>query len=245
MPAVHPAGPGRTGRRTPDAPPFRPGTGLCAARPPAVGRAAPNPTDLDPTVTVALYDHEPAAGDPLPGSPAAFPSEQAAETTAAPVFVDSSGRRQRRVRRLGLLLAVPAAGYLVLLASTLLGGPTVDAPFLPLPAAPSAAAPAPAEQPPAPEPTITGTPGPDSVQPAPARPAAADHHSTAAAATTRPSAPAAGPSTPPTATATPGGNGNGNGGPTTAPTPGHGRPTDAPGNSGNPGGKPGKPSPTP
>ncbi|MFD0272710.1 hypothetical protein ACFVHB_02225 [Kitasatospora sp. NPDC127111] len=198
-------------------------------------------------MTVALYDHEPAAGDPLPGSPAAFPSEQAAETTAPPVFVDSSGRRQRRVRRLGLVLAVPAAGYLVLLASTVLGGPTVNAPFLPLPAAPSAAAPAPAEQPPDPEPTITGTPGPDSVQPGSARATAPDHrNSTPETATTRPPAPAAGPSAPPPA-ATPGGNGNGNatGAPTAAPTPGHGRPTDAPGNSGNTGGKAGKPSPTP
>ena len=35
----------------------------------------------------------------------------------APVFVDASGRRQRRVRRAGRILAVPAAGYLALLAS--------------------------------------------------------------------------------------------------------------------------------
>jgi hypothetical protein len=48
-----------------------------------------------------------------------------------PVFVDTSGRRQRRVRRLGRLLAVPGAGYLALLASSMLGGPSLDAPFLP------------------------------------------------------------------------------------------------------------------
>ncbi|MFC1431427.1 hypothetical protein ACEZDB_12320 [Streptacidiphilus sp. N1-3] len=46
-------------------------------------------------------------------------------------FVDSSGRRQRRVRRLGRLLLVPAAAYVALLVSTLLGGPTVRSPLLP------------------------------------------------------------------------------------------------------------------
>jgi len=60
-------------------------------------------------------------------------------TEPSPVFVDTSGRRQRRVRRIGWLLAVPAAGYLALLASSLLGGPTIDAPFLPQ--APAAQAP--------------------------------------------------------------------------------------------------------
>ncbi|MEV0536544.1 hypothetical protein [Kitasatospora sp. NPDC050463] len=194
-------------------------------------------------MTVTLYDHEPAAGEPLPGSPAATPSRQAAETTAAPVFVDSSGRRQRRVRRLGLLLAVPAAGYLVLLASTVLGGPTVSAPFLPLPAPPSVAPPAPADEPVPPVSTITGEPGPDSVQPAPARPTEAGRRTTApVAVTVRPSDQAAG-STPSPGPATP--SGSGNGGATASATPGHGRPTDAPGNSGNSGGKPGKASPTP
>ncbi|TJZ99627.1 hypothetical protein [Actinacidiphila oryziradicis] len=60
--------------------------------------------------------------------------------TAGPVFVDASGRRRRRVRRLGLILMVLAAGYLTLVVSTALGGPTVDAPFLPLPAPPDATA---------------------------------------------------------------------------------------------------------
>ncbi|MFF1909149.1 hypothetical protein [Kitasatospora sp. NPDC058218] len=161
------------------------------------------------------------------------------------MFVDSSGRRQRRVRRLGLLLAVPAAGYLVLLASTVLGGPTVSAPFLPLPAPPSAAPPAPVDEPSPPVPSITGTPGPDSVRPAPARSTGTDHRTTApVVATARPSAPAAG-STPSPVPTIPGGNGNGNGGASASATPGHGRPTDAPGNSGNAGGKPGKASPTP
>ncbi|WP_055591395.1 hypothetical protein [Peterkaempfera griseoplana] len=48
-----------------------------------------------------------------------------------PVFVDASGRRRRLVRRLGVLLAVMGAGYVALLVSTVLGGPTVRTPLLP------------------------------------------------------------------------------------------------------------------
>jgi hypothetical protein len=60
--------------------------------------------------------------------------------TAGPAFVDATGRRRRRVRRMGLILAAVAAGYLTLVVSTALGGPTLDAPFLPLPAPPDATA---------------------------------------------------------------------------------------------------------
>lgn len=52
-----------------------------------------------------------------------------------PVFVDSTGRRHRTIRRAGAFLAVPATAYVVLLVSSLLGGPTVDTPLVPLPAA--------------------------------------------------------------------------------------------------------------
>ncbi|MEU5532090.1 hypothetical protein [Streptomyces sp. NPDC020362] len=48
-----------------------------------------------------------------------------------PVFVDSSGRRQRRVLRAARLLVIPAGVYVALLISTLLGGPSVSAPFVP------------------------------------------------------------------------------------------------------------------
>jgi hypothetical protein len=68
----------------------------------------------------------PAGHGRRPGGPA---------TAARPVFVDPSGRRQRRVRRIGRLLAIPAAGYVALLLSAALGGPSVDAPYLPRPAA--------------------------------------------------------------------------------------------------------------
>lgn len=70
--------------------------------------------------------------DPFDGVPE--PAQQVREL--APVFVDASGRRQRRVRRLGRLLVVPAAVYVALLVSTLLGGPTIHSPLVPLPDAP-------------------------------------------------------------------------------------------------------------
>ncbi|KOY56124.1 hypothetical protein [Streptomyces sp. XY332] len=71
---------------------------------------------------------------------------------ASPVFVDSSGRRQRRVRRMGRLLVIPAAAYVVLLISTVMGGPTVRSPFLP-----SAQAP---QSPKAKDPAAGSTPSP-------------------------------------------------------------------------------------
>lgn len=57
----------------------------------------------------------------------------------SPVFVDGSGRRLRRLRVAGVIVVVPAVGYVCLLFSTLLGGPTIDSPFLPLPDQPPAA----------------------------------------------------------------------------------------------------------
>ncbi|MEV7976368.1 hypothetical protein [Streptomyces sp. NPDC086519] len=62
---------------------------------------------------------------------------------ARPVFVDASGRRQRRVRRVARLLVIPAGAYVALLVSTLLGGPTISAPFVPLPDTTHPAAPHP------------------------------------------------------------------------------------------------------
>jgi len=54
-----------------------------------------------------------------------------------PVFVDASGRRQRTLRVAGVLGVLVAVGYLCVLVSTVLGGPTIQSAFLPLPAAPS------------------------------------------------------------------------------------------------------------
>ncbi|WP_154676185.1 hypothetical protein [Amycolatopsis benzoatilytica] len=72
------------------------------------------PTDPDRPTVVLL---SPEAGSPEEG----------------PVFVDGSGQRRSRVRRFGWFLAAPALAYLVLLVSTLLGGPGLPRAILPLP----------------------------------------------------------------------------------------------------------------
>ncbi|OLZ74163.1 hypothetical protein AV521_00210 [Streptomyces sp. IMTB 2501] len=58
-----------------------------------------------------------------------------------PVFVDSSGRRQRLVLRTARLLVIPAGGYVALLISTMLGGSGISAPFVPQPGATHAGTP--------------------------------------------------------------------------------------------------------
>jgi hypothetical protein len=82
---------------------------------------------------------------PLPVCDTAVPPVPGPETSsseaARPVFVDSSGRRQRRVVRAARLLVIPAGGYVALLISTLLGGPTVSSPFVPEAGSPHAATP--------------------------------------------------------------------------------------------------------
>ncbi|MEU6550505.1 hypothetical protein ABZ915_09485 [Streptomyces sp. NPDC046915] len=65
-----------------------------------------------------------------PGRPVPEP-DTTASGSERPVFVDSSGRRQRRVRRAARLLLIPAVGYVALLISTVLGGPGLSAPFVP------------------------------------------------------------------------------------------------------------------
>jgi hypothetical protein len=128
-------------------------------------------------------------------------------SAARPVFVDPSGRRQRRVRRLGRLLVIPAAGYVALLLSAAFGGPSVESPYLPLPAAgghgPGTATTGPAA------PGATGrapTAGHRSGTPATGAPAA--HVTTGGTPTTggsspSPSAPGATASASPSATAVP------------------------------------------
>ena len=77
--------------------------------------------------------HPPSDAGPAPEATAPRPGGP--PPAARPVFLDPSGRRQRRVRRLGRLLVIPAAGYVALLLSAAFGGPSVDSPYLPLPAA--------------------------------------------------------------------------------------------------------------
>jgi hypothetical protein len=85
-------------------------------------------TDTQPIPFVPTPESEPA-----PDMPGNGPMQ--------PVFVDASGRRQRRVRRIARLLVIPAGGYVALLISTLLGGPTISAPFVPQPDTAHGAAP--------------------------------------------------------------------------------------------------------
>jgi hypothetical protein len=74
-------------------------------------------------------------GPPVPGL------ETPKSESVRPVFVDSSGRRQRRVLRAARLLVVPAGGYVALLISAVLGGPSLNAPFVPQPDSPHSSTP--------------------------------------------------------------------------------------------------------
>ncbi|MFE0383214.1 hypothetical protein ACFW1F_03870 [Streptomyces bungoensis] len=71
--------------------------------------------------------------EPEPSDRPAPEPDTAEDEPVRPVFVDSSGRRQRHVLRAARLLVIPAGGYVALLVSTVLGGPTVSAPFVPQP----------------------------------------------------------------------------------------------------------------
>ncbi|MGW9070020.1 hypothetical protein ACWGQT_11330 [Streptomyces yangpuensis] len=120
---------------------------------------------------------------------AAQGSQAASTASAAPVFVDGSGRRQRRVRRWGYLLVIPAAAYVILLLSTLMGGPTFRSPLLPASQAPQTPAPG--------EPARGATAGPSPRGTAGAgpraTPAAARPTAPAPAATSGTAAPVTGP----------------------------------------------------
>lgn len=56
----------------------------------------------------------------------------APEGSDGPVFVDESGRRSRRYRRIGLAVGLACAGYAVVIGATLMSGNS-DAPWLPVP----------------------------------------------------------------------------------------------------------------
>ncbi|MGW3511656.1 hypothetical protein [Streptomyces sp. NPDC000994] len=99
------------------------GTHLYATGPgPATVRDAPHGDVL--TVPPPELD---TPGPPVPGL--GTPKCE----SVRPVFVDSSGRRQRRVLRAARLLVIPAGGYIALLISTVVGGPSLSAPFVPQP----------------------------------------------------------------------------------------------------------------
>ncbi|MDG4862992.1 hypothetical protein P8605_33120, partial [Streptomyces sp. T-3] len=66
-------------------------------------------------------------GRQLSGLPSAQDGQEAAD---GPVFVDESGSRSRRVRRIGWILGICCAVYAVVLVGTLLSGNS-DAPWMP------------------------------------------------------------------------------------------------------------------
>ncbi|MGW0204718.1 hypothetical protein ACWDZ8_02450 [Streptomyces sp. NPDC003233] len=90
---------------------------------------AHEPVHTLPDVTVQLAPVGP--GKTSPGSATKAPSA-GGEGGDGPVFVDASGRRGRRFRRLGMAVAVACAGYAAVIAATLLSGNST-APWLPVP----------------------------------------------------------------------------------------------------------------
>ncbi|MFJ4688332.1 hypothetical protein [Streptomyces sp. NPDC088789] len=107
---------------TPPRTPWRP-SGDDGPTPPA----AADPHSHDPhEVTVQLDAVQLGAGGTVreaPGDPS--------DGGDGPVFVDATGRRSRRFRRLGIAVAVACAIYAVVMVATLLSG-TSDAPWLPV-----------------------------------------------------------------------------------------------------------------
>jgi hypothetical protein len=79
-----------------------------------------------------------------------------------PVFVDESGRRSRRFRRLGILVGIACAVYAVVIVATLLSGNS-NAPWLPVPGqqddTPAGKVEASASDGTAPAPGVSPTPG--------------------------------------------------------------------------------------
>ncbi|GAA1589582.1 hypothetical protein GCM10009789_49030 [Kribbella sancticallisti] len=152
-----------------------------------------------------------------------------------PVFVDSSGHRHRAIRRLGVLLAVPVVGYVVLLVSSVVGGPRVDTPLIPLPEAgkqqPARVTPAPGKGGQTPKPSEPSRTPESSLRPV------AEVQSTptpgeSATPSTKPTTPT--PSDTPTGTPTPTSTPSQSTTPTGTPTPGHGKPSTPPGRTKSP-----------
>ncbi|WP_228120912.1 hypothetical protein [Streptomyces fagopyri] len=81
-------------------------------------------------VTVQLDGTGRRLEDRLVGETEGVPG--APDSSDGPVFVDESGRRSRRFRRLGILVGIACAVYAVVIVATLLSGSS-DAPWLPVP----------------------------------------------------------------------------------------------------------------
>ncbi|MDQ0612588.1 cytoskeletal protein RodZ [Microbacterium sp. W4I4] len=81
-----------------------------------------------------------------------------------PIFVDAAGRRLRWVRTLLWSVIIVAAIYVLLAFSALLGGPRIDAPFLPQPIVADAPAPSQGLDAPAPATSTPASDAPGSTQ---------------------------------------------------------------------------------
>ncbi|MER7377655.1 hypothetical protein [Streptomyces lanatus] len=139
----------------------RPGaSGASAAFDEPAGPGDPAATHDPHEVTVQLdavafqRDHSLRAAGDGPGG---------GEGSDGPVFVDESGRRSRRFRRIGMAVGLACAVYAVVIVATLLSGNS-DAPWLPVegprekPAGKVDTSPLPAES--APQPSATGSVSP-------------------------------------------------------------------------------------
>ncbi|MGV4986169.1 hypothetical protein ACVB8X_19835 [Streptomyces sp. NRAIS4] len=103
--------------------------------------SAPDTTHSLPEVTVQLPPVEDSPSGSATEAPSADGEDGDGEgadgeggegPSTAAVFVDASGRRGRRFRRLGIAVAVACAGYAAVIAATLLSGNSA-APWLPVP----------------------------------------------------------------------------------------------------------------
>lgn len=95
-----------------------------------------------------------------------IPAARAADSSDGPVFVDASGRRSKKLRRLGWVLAIASACYAVALVAALIGGSS-SAPWLQIPGVSDKrdAQKVEIQPPPSDRPTVVATPGAGGVEP--------------------------------------------------------------------------------
>ncbi|WP_330175576.1 hypothetical protein OG875_19960 [Streptomyces sp. NBC_01498] len=127
----------------------------------------------------------------LPGPAAETSRISVAQTTDSsdgPVFVDESGRRSKKLRRLGWVLAIASACYAVALVAALIGGSS-SAPWLQIPGVSDKrdADKVEIQQPPSDRPTVETTPGAGDLGPSPSDSASGSPSSTGPSADGSPS----------------------------------------------------------
>ncbi|MCF3177368.1 hypothetical protein IPZ61_29130 [Streptomyces sioyaensis] len=104
------------------------------------GDALTGPLPVFDAARLSMSDTAQIPDFDAPRHPVPEPDTPESES-AGPVFVDSSGRRQRRVLRAARLLMIPAGGYVAVLISAMLGGPSISSPFVPHADSPHSATP--------------------------------------------------------------------------------------------------------